>query len=213
MALTRSGLATLSQVVSRLDFLDIVPFTLLIRHKLLPLHSLRKLSRQSAGSPPSPLGLPDFKARSPDAKLCDAYLVHPKRCSSPCAHPSPTLSSDAYILPPPFRIPVCEVGARHTRHKAMEGAGGHIAEKVQALSDIELALLLCLVADQHCIIETDEPLLDGLEHELRIVRCLFSNYSERTNFVRLLLMSLDLPAPCLNARKAQRWMILEIIFL
>ena len=45
-----------------------------------------------------------------------------------------------------------------------------IAEKVQALSDIELAVLVCLVADQHCIIETDKQLLDEVEHELRIVR-------------------------------------------
>ncbi|KAF2264854.1 hypothetical protein CC78DRAFT_532963 [Lojkania enalia] len=47
--------------------------------------------------------------------------------------------------------------------------GGRIPEKVQALSDIELAVLLCLVADQHCIIETDEGLLDELEAELRVI--------------------------------------------
>ena len=45
-----------------------------------------------------------------------------------------------------------------------------IAQKVQALSDVELAVLLCLVVDQHCIIETDAQVLDGLEKELRIVR-------------------------------------------
>lgn len=48
-----------------------------------------------------------------------------------------------------------------------------ISEKVQALSDIELAVLVCLVADQHCIIETDKQLLDEVEHELRIVRLSF----------------------------------------
>jgi adenylate kinase len=47
-----------------------------------------------------------------------------------------------------------------------------IAQKVQALSDIELAVLLCLVVDQHCIIETDAQFLDGLEKELGIVRSL-----------------------------------------
>ncbi|KAF2658937.1 hypothetical protein K491DRAFT_702587 [Lophiostoma macrostomum CBS 122681] len=51
----------------------------------------------------------------------------------------------------------------------MENSGERIAEKVQALSDIELAVLLCLVADQHCIIETEGQLLDNLQHELEIV--------------------------------------------
>ena len=52
----------------------------------------------------------------------------------------------------------------------MDEATDPIAQKVQALSDIELAVLLCLVVDQHCIIETDAQFLDGLEKELRIVR-------------------------------------------
>ncbi|KAF2790665.1 hypothetical protein K505DRAFT_310996 [Melanomma pulvis-pyrius CBS 109.77] len=51
----------------------------------------------------------------------------------------------------------------------MEGASNPTAEKVQALSNIELAVLLCLVADQHCIIETDKQLFHGLEQELRII--------------------------------------------
>ena len=51
----------------------------------------------------------------------------------------------------------------------MEEASERIVEKVQALSDTELAVLLCLVADQHCIIETGSQLLDGLENELQIV--------------------------------------------
>ncbi|KAF2706010.1 hypothetical protein K504DRAFT_387494 [Pleomassaria siparia CBS 279.74] len=51
----------------------------------------------------------------------------------------------------------------------MEEARDPIAEKVQALSDIELAVLLCLVADQHCIIETSKQLLLGLEQELQII--------------------------------------------
>jgi adenylate kinase len=52
----------------------------------------------------------------------------------------------------------------------MDEATDPIAHKVQTLSDIELAVLLCLVVDQHCIIETDAQFLDGLEKELRIVR-------------------------------------------
>jgi hypothetical protein len=51
----------------------------------------------------------------------------------------------------------------------MEEASGRIAEKVQALSDIELAVLLCLVADQHCIIETHRSLLSAVDQELRTV--------------------------------------------
>lgn len=54
----------------------------------------------------------------------------------------------------------------------MEEASNPTAEKVQALSNIELAVLLCLVADQHCIIETDKQLFHGLGQELRIVRLL-----------------------------------------
>ncbi|KAF2196957.1 hypothetical protein GQ43DRAFT_425567 [Delitschia confertaspora ATCC 74209] len=44
-----------------------------------------------------------------------------------------------------------------------------LAEKVQALSDIELAILLCLVTNQHCIIETDESLVSAVEYELDTV--------------------------------------------
>ena len=42
---------------------------------------------------------------------------------------------------------------------------------VQELTDIELAILLCLVAGQHCIIETEEDALDNLQEELQLVRC------------------------------------------
>jgi hypothetical protein len=51
----------------------------------------------------------------------------------------------------------------------MDDVSGRIAEKVQALSDIELAALLCLVADQHCIVETEKDLIDGVEQELQLV--------------------------------------------
>lgn len=46
----------------------------------------------------------------------------------------------------------------------------HIVEKAQALSDVELAVLLCLVSDQHCLLQTQQSLLDGLNHELQLVR-------------------------------------------
>ncbi|KAI4723673.1 hypothetical protein E4T48_00131 [Aureobasidium sp. EXF-10727] len=42
------------------------------------------------------------------------------------------------------------------------------AAKIQALGDLELAVLLCLVAQQHCIISTQNLLLDTLAHELQL---------------------------------------------
>lgn len=45
-----------------------------------------------------------------------------------------------------------------------------IAAKVQSLGDLELAVLLSLVAEQHCIITADSPLLGGLAQELKLVR-------------------------------------------
>ena len=48
-----------------------------------------------------------------------------------------------------------------------------LAEKVQALSDIELALLLCLVADQHCIITADSEDLSDVREELKLVGSLW----------------------------------------
>lgn len=51
----------------------------------------------------------------------------------------------------------------------MEDAGDRLVEKVQTLSDIELAVLICLVADQHCIIETERDLLEDVQQELKLV--------------------------------------------
>ena len=44
-----------------------------------------------------------------------------------------------------------------------------IVAKVQELTDVELATLLCLVANQHCIIETEDEALDALQEELQLV--------------------------------------------
>jgi hypothetical protein len=43
------------------------------------------------------------------------------------------------------------------------------AAKIQALGDLELAVLLCLIAQQHCIISTQNLLLDTLAQELQLV--------------------------------------------
>lgn len=49
----------------------------------------------------------------------------------------------------------------------MEGSG--LIERIQELTDLELALLLSLVAGEHCIIQTEEEALDPLEEELELV--------------------------------------------
>jgi len=44
-----------------------------------------------------------------------------------------------------------------------------IVAKVHQLSDLELATLLCLIAKQHCLIETEADLLVDVSHELALV--------------------------------------------
>jgi hypothetical protein len=51
----------------------------------------------------------------------------------------------------------------------MEASEDRITEKVQSLSDLELAVLICLVADQHCIIEAERELTRDVLEELKLV--------------------------------------------
>lgn len=44
-----------------------------------------------------------------------------------------------------------------------------LIDKVQALGDIELAVLIGLVTEQHCIVEAEEELLDAVQEELKLV--------------------------------------------
>lgn len=44
-----------------------------------------------------------------------------------------------------------------------------LVDNVQKLSDVELAVLLSLVAGQHCIIETSEDTVEPLVEELQLV--------------------------------------------
>lgn len=44
-----------------------------------------------------------------------------------------------------------------------------MASKIVDLGDLELAILVCLVAQQHCILSTTAPSNQGLQHELRLV--------------------------------------------
>lgn len=45
-----------------------------------------------------------------------------------------------------------------------------LVERVQELTDVELAMLLSLVAGQHCIIQTEREALSSLEQEIQLVR-------------------------------------------
>jgi hypothetical protein len=47
-----------------------------------------------------------------------------------------------------------------------------LIERIHDLSDLELATLLCLIAKEHCIVETDGRSLNNLEQELQLVRSL-----------------------------------------
>jgi hypothetical protein len=51
----------------------------------------------------------------------------------------------------------------------MEASEDRITEKAQSLSDLELAVLICLVADQHCIIEAERQLTHEVVEELKLV--------------------------------------------
>ncbi|KAF1957930.1 hypothetical protein CC80DRAFT_515406 [Byssothecium circinans] len=51
----------------------------------------------------------------------------------------------------------------------MEDVETRIVEKVQVLSDIELAVLLCLITQQHCIIETEHQTLEPLVQEIKLI--------------------------------------------
>jgi len=55
----------------------------------------------------------------------------------------------------------------------------HLVEKVQTLSDLELAVLICLIAEQHCIIQTERELLENVEEELKLVRTTCTNVTNR----------------------------------
>ena len=44
-----------------------------------------------------------------------------------------------------------------------------VQERVQDLTDLELAALVSLVACEHCIIETTEECVEALDEELQLV--------------------------------------------
>jgi hypothetical protein len=54
----------------------------------------------------------------------------------------------------------------------MEGPSDHLLAKIQSLAEVEIALLLCLISNEHCIIRTKPQLLDKLGQELELVNIL-----------------------------------------
>ena len=48
-----------------------------------------------------------------------------------------------------------------------------LIEKVHALSDLELAVLLCLISREHCLMSTPPDAIDDLIQELQLVQPLF----------------------------------------
>ena len=51
-----------------------------------------------------------------------------------------------------------------------------IADIAQQLSDLEVALLLCLVAREHCLIETTSHCINDLAKELALVCSMHPGY-------------------------------------
>lgn len=64
-----------------------------------------------------------------------------------------------------------QLSSRTHLHSVADGsmAEEDFSEKLQDLSDLELATLICLTNHEHCIIDTDPGLLDDLVLELRLV--------------------------------------------
>jgi hypothetical protein len=65
----------------------------------------------------------------------------------------------------------------------MDETDDRLAIKVQALSDLELAVLICFVAEQHCIIEAEEHLTNDVAEELKLVDLRF--YPRRSAILKV----------------------------
>ena len=72
----------------------------------------------------------------------------------------------------------------------------NLASQVEKLSDIELAVLLCLVASQHCIIESDPESQHPLSEELQLVR------SSNPTILLILMVILKIAANCFGLSAA-----------
>ena len=88
----------------------------------------------------------------------------------------------------PFKGPIQDA-ADVTTEAIMEPKG--LVTKIQGLSDLELALLLSLVASQHCLIETESEALELACQELQLVRLVASYHAVAECCGRSLLTSMD----------------------
>lgn len=70
-----------------------------------------------------------------------------------------------------------------------------LLDKVHDLSDLELAALICLVAQEHCIIDTEPYAIDELVQELEQVMFDPSICGIYADVSRLPQKSLDSPTP------------------
>ena len=94
----------------------------------------------------------------------------------------------------------------------MESSGDRITEKVQSLSDLELAVLICLVADQHCIIETEAESTRDVQEELKLVSCAkYIHDPMISDDNRSRPTCSDLPRQCWNAMRILRLTTLEMV--
>ena len=74
-------------------------------------------------------------------------------------------------------------------------ADENLLDKVHELSDLELAALICLVVQEHCIIDTEPDAIDELIQELEQVRIYPNMCSIYANNSRLLRRSSASPTP------------------
>lgn len=68
-----------------------------------------------------------------------------------------------------------------------------LIDKIHELSDLELATLICLVAQEHCIIDTDPDSIDDLVLELELVRLPLLRLRSLLTTCRWQQRSLDCP--------------------
>ena len=88
-----------------------------------------------------------------------------------------------------------------------------LVQKAQRLTDLELAILLCLIADHHCIIDTDEEALERLSDELALVCCFqYLTLARLTTPLRYLLEYLAFHTQSSTAQRPPRWMSSEKLY-
>lgn len=101
-----------------------------------------------------------------EAQTTNSLSLIPPAVSRP--RPCPVLFS-SIVDDCEIRHELCRVNI-HVQRILPPPTMENIALKIQDLGDLELAILLSLVAEQHCIITTKHKLVDELAKELQLVR-------------------------------------------